>query len=373
MDYKYKEGTTADCGLNYCCREESETGTGSVKAGKFGARTYRCDVPVTTVESVLDAVVSHNPDYLFWTGDNTAHDDPFVSQDEVNAELDAVISVVAKKLEGLDLTVSIGNHDTFPNGQWDFTTEGPSFPGRTELKQWVPESEWARWDEHGYYVKDLHDLNSRIISLNTESCDFHNQALWNQLADANQQIQWLESTLREVEQMGWTAILVGHIPDECSHEYTERFRALMDRFQKTIRFNMMGHVHTDIYKMVGSMRDAKDPIGVFQVCGAITTWLGNNPAYCVYELDKATMLPVSRKTYYFDLDEANETGTPEWKLLTDWTQDLGLKDLSPSEMKLLTDRMEADEMTTVDFLNRARRQPGGSSSCDEACMADTIC
>ena len=42
-------------------------------------------------------------------------------------------------------------------------------------------------------------------------------------------------------------------------------------------------------------------------------------------------------------------------------------------MKLLTDRMEGDEMTTVDFLNRARRQPGGSSSCDEACMADTVC
>ena len=79
MDYKYSEGATADCGLNYCCREESETGKGSVKAGKFGARNYRCDVPKSTVESVLDAVVTHDPDYLFWTGDNTAHDDPFVS------------------------------------------------------------------------------------------------------------------------------------------------------------------------------------------------------------------------------------------------------------------------------------------------------
>ena len=54
MDPKYQEGATADCGLNYCCRAESETGSGSVKAGKFGARGHRCDTPSTTVESVLD-------------------------------------------------------------------------------------------------------------------------------------------------------------------------------------------------------------------------------------------------------------------------------------------------------------------------------
>ena len=79
MDPKYKEGATADCGLNYCCRAESETGSGSVKAGKFGARGHKCDTPSITVESVLDQVVAENADYIFWSGDNTAHDDPFVS------------------------------------------------------------------------------------------------------------------------------------------------------------------------------------------------------------------------------------------------------------------------------------------------------
>ena len=103
---------------------------------------------------------------------------------------------------------------------------------------------------------------------------------------------------------------MGHIPDDCSHQYTERFRALLDRYQKTVRFSMFGHVHHDIYKLVGSVEDSEDPIGVLQVCGAITTWVSNNPSYCVYELDKATMLPVSRKTYYFDVDSANETGSP---------------------------------------------------------------
>lgn len=116
MDYKYKEGATADCGGNYCCRDESESGKGSIKAGKFGARVRRCDVPKVTVESVLDQVMAHGADHLFWTGDNTAHDDPYVSQDEVNAELEAVVDVVANKIGDADLTVAIGNHDAFPNG-----------------------------------------------------------------------------------------------------------------------------------------------------------------------------------------------------------------------------------------------------------------
>lgn len=86
--------------------------------------------------------------------------------------------------------------------------------------------------------------------------------LWKELSDPNDQLKWLSENLYELESMGWKAVLLGHIPDECSHEYTERFRALLDRFQKTVRFNMFGHVHSDIYKQVGSIADEKDPIGV---------------------------------------------------------------------------------------------------------------
>ena len=62
----------------------------------------------------MDAMKAHNPDYMFWTGDNTAHDDPTYTQDEINAELGAVVDVVSAGLTGMDLTVSIGNHDAFP-------------------------------------------------------------------------------------------------------------------------------------------------------------------------------------------------------------------------------------------------------------------
>ena len=84
------------------------------------------------------------------------------------------MDVVSAGLTGMDLTVSIGNHDAFPKCQWDFIGEGPSFPGREELREWVPESQYTIWDRHGYYTKDLTDLKTRVISLNTQSCDWHN-------------------------------------------------------------------------------------------------------------------------------------------------------------------------------------------------------
>ena len=69
--------------------------------------------------------------------------------------------------------------------------------------------------------------------------------IWGQLADANSQLAFIESNLAELEAKGQFAILMGHIPNECSHEYTQRFMALLDRYQKTVRLSLFGHTHND--------------------------------------------------------------------------------------------------------------------------------
>jgi hypothetical protein len=61
LDLNYKVGATADCGLHYCCREESETGQGNVKAGYWGANPNRnntCDIPMHTFQNALSLVNS---------------------------------------------------------------------------------------------------------------------------------------------------------------------------------------------------------------------------------------------------------------------------------------------------------------------------
>jgi len=124
-------------------------------------------------------------------------------------------------------------------------------------------------------------------------------------------------------------------------------------------------VHADIHKQVNSIEDPTDPIGVLQVGGSITSWLGDNPSYTVYELDIETMLPVSRRLYYFDMDEANVKGYPEWQLGTDWTADYSMADLSPNSFKKLTKRLGTDEALTVDYKNRKMRHPNYLTECDE--------
>lgn len=52
LDLSYLPGSTADCGMHLCCRQESESGKGSVKAGYWGAEPNSdnsCDIPQWTL------------------------------------------------------------------------------------------------------------------------------------------------------------------------------------------------------------------------------------------------------------------------------------------------------------------------------------
>jgi hypothetical protein len=54
------------------------------------------------------------------------------------------------------------------------------------------------------------------------------------------------------------------------------------------------------------MSEPSKAVGVLTICGAITTWISNNPSFCVYEVDAETMLPVQKYVYAFDVRKANE-------------------------------------------------------------------
>jgi hypothetical protein len=85
LDLFYQEGAIADCKPSggYCCRNNTYTGYGTVKAGKFGAFEYRCDPPFITYQNMLDYIKNTiKPDMIVWTGDNSPHDDAYTSLNE---------------------------------------------------------------------------------------------------------------------------------------------------------------------------------------------------------------------------------------------------------------------------------------------------
>lgn len=128
---------------------------------------------------------------------------------------------------------------------------------------------------------------------------------------------------------------------------------------------MFGHTHTDIFKVPALFEDETKVSGVITVCGSITTFIGVNPSYCVYTLDKQTLLPISRKTYSFDIDEANATGTPNWKLFTDWTNTYGMKNLSPTEYRKLSYRIQNDKDVATNYLHHMTRFPARHQVADD--------
>ena len=88
--------------------------------------------------------------------------------------------------------------------------------------------------------------------------------------------------------------------------------------------NLLAHTHTDLFKVAMSYSNPVLPVGVLGVCGGVTTW-GGQPAFCVYEIDMETLLPLNRYTYSFDMDRANKENEITWIAnFTDFRRDYSL-------------------------------------------------
>ena len=148
----------------------------------------------------------------------------------------------------------------------------------------------------------------------------------------------------------------------------------MERYQHIVRFGLFGHTHDEEISVVKGVNDSK-PIGINFLSGSLTTYINRNPAFTVYELDEEFMIPVSIKTYYFDLEKVNREGKPQWQLLKDFTSYYGMEDLSPSSIQGLADRIKQDEQLSILYdWNKGRQVKNErKETCDESCRLSTYC
>lgn len=218
----------------------------------------------------------------------------------------------------------------------------------------TPEA-YEKFGEYGFYSMPIELSNgkampegSRVIAYNTQACNSLNWYTWGQREDPGDMFAWLEQELMEVEALGGIALLISHYtPNQCQHQFGTRYRALMERFQSTVRFTMHGHTHTQYFEIVQSMSNPGTPIMLANVGGSVTTYSEQNPSYMMIDFDQETMLPVNMFTYYLDIDQANADGYPTWKLLHDYKEEYGLTDISPKSMKELSERFLTDEDTAT--------------------------
>lgn len=120
----------------------------------------------------------------------------------------------------------------------------------------------------------------------------------------------------------------------------------MERYQHVVRFGVRGHAHKEFFSAPRSMTNLDKPVMMHIVGGSITpmTGDGKNPSFMTLDIDSVTMLPRNMHSHWFDLEDANTTGTPEW-LTHDYLEEFGLKDLSPASMNDFATKVRDDDET----------------------------
>ncbi|CDW88676.1 ser thr protein phosphatase family protein [Stylonychia lemnae] len=384
VDFWYQEDVFADCGYGYCCRQQTQTGKGSILTGKFGTLNVGCDPPRATFEEALKFIKEEiKPDVLLWTGDNSPHDGPMSSEERITYTLNQTSQMIdnAFSPDNVEIFATYGNHDAFPANQWNFKTGNKAIQdGIDTYFKWMNKDQRERFFKTGYYsqnVEAIKDREVRVISINTGSCDIINKYLFSVLSDPNDQLQFLVSELEHLEKVNGYAILIQHInPSQCSIPYAIRYQAILDRYQHVIRMNIFGHLHSDRIELSKAYDGQQSAIGVMHFCGGMTTWSQGSPSVCVYEVDEETMLPVNRYTYSFDMQKANKEGKISWNLRTNWIKDLKMKDLSPSSVSEFALRLTQDKKLVQDYNKRQYRYYEGTfqlSECDLYCQRDIYC
>lgn len=65
-----------------------------------------------------------------------------------------------------------------------------------------------------------------VLVINTQACYFFNYALYQELNDAGNQLNWLEKELKEIEISNELAMIIGHVSPgdfNCIHRWSSRF------------------------------------------------------------------------------------------------------------------------------------------------------
>jgi len=133
------------------------------------------------------------------------------------------------------------------------------------------------------------------------------------------QLDWLESTLRQAEQAGESAFIIGHIPPAANYfnsEASRRYNALIDRFNNTIKGQFYGHSHSDEWKLIHEYFNKTNVVGIVHTCGSLSTNAYRNPGFRVYNMYDDTHLPIDYTLYYLNLSKANRlpnNTTPEFE------------------------------------------------------------
>ncbi len=141
-DFFYQVGSEAKCDEPICCRtgnsSASQLTVDTTMAAGYWGSLAKCDLPMQTFDLFLSEVKAINPDFIIWTGDNTAHDIWAQSQ-SYNINFTTILTQKLKSITNATIIPAMGNHESYPVNVYEYDSKRED-----TLKHALAEN-WKSW------------------------------------------------------------------------------------------------------------------------------------------------------------------------------------------------------------------------------------
>ncbi|XP_062910870.1 sphingomyelin phosphodiesterase [Mobula hypostoma] len=382
-DRDYTEGSNPDCRDPLCCRPGSGRPLSHQRgAGRWGEYS-KCDLPLCTIENLLQHLQSEHFDVVYWTGDIPAHNIWHQTREDQVLALNTITQLIHRYLGNTTVYPSVGNHESTPVNSFP-----PPFIHGNESSAWLYSAmvqAWKPWLHQsaletlrrgGFYTAKVQP-GLRLVSLNMNFCSHENFWLLVNSTDPADQLHWLVNILQEAEQCGEKVHIIGHIPPGlCMKVWSWNYYRIVNRYEGTIAAQFFGHTHVDEFEVFYDEETLSRPLSVVFIAPSVTTYINLNPGYRIYQVDGnylgSSRSVLDHETYILNLTRANASGRPSWTLLYRLREAYGMDWAFPADFDNLITRFQKDEhlFRLYWFLYHKGHT---AELCRDACKTATIC
>ncbi|KAI3389524.1 hypothetical protein SNEBB_005773 [Seison nebaliae] len=394
LDLDYVANGVTDCGEPLCCRNGTYD-KGQSDAWKWG--DYRnCDTPMAVLTSLMVQLKTEEKfDFIYFTGDLPPHTVWGTSKNDSLKYLSITTNIMKIYLNDFQIYPAVGNHESSPmnlfpservnitDDKWLYKALADSWINTLKLP-----SEIRKTVENGGYYELMIKERLRIISLNTIFCYRLNFWLLVDNKDPYGQLQWLVDILQHSENRNIRVHIIGHIPpgnNDCIKTWSWNYNKIVQRYESTIVAQFFGHTHRDHFEIFydndyhqrPTPHHLVRPINIAYITPSVTPYAKLNSGYRIYEVegdyDKSNYFVLNHRTVIMNINEAEKTNKPEWKLEYDAKNAYQLKSLFPIDWHNLTIKLENDEKLFDQFYGNFMKNSTVRKKCDKKCKANLIC
>ncbi|XP_064483650.1 acid sphingomyelinase-like phosphodiesterase 3b [Ornithodoros turicata] len=375
--------------------------------GHYG--DFHCDSPEALIRSALEAMakVKPNPDFVLWTGDNSAHSEDSTLPQVYSDNRFVSILLSRHTFNKTVIVPALGNHECVPPNVMPPSNSSfyRGFLTRGGYAKLLVGASTDTFEKGGYYSRQL-NKHLRILVLNNVLWYAANQKTCN-MHDPSDQMHWLQKQLEDARSSQQKVFITGHIapgfnnranPGQVAFqlyhkEHSMKFNSLMSEYADIVAGQFYGHQHSHAFVLISSGSGSVSTAA--HLSGSVTPWgsiharavnisIPVNPSVRLYKYDRSTGNLLDYTVYFMNLTQANadydqartsnEAAQPNmlWQPLYTFTTAYNVPDASTASVLALYAKMVAGEDVIAQYV-RYTTSLKDFGPCDDFCIRVHLC